>query len=518
MNASELARQIENFLSESPNACVIEDGRVCFEMASAKYSVSEDRGRCLLHLWSEEGNMVRRVVGAELKRETLRLTIQKFGQYRQQKMEICAERDRRSASARRASRSSYQRLLERVLPRQFPGYRVEKISSAMDLERSFGPAYTRCLLRKGQSAFAVVGVNQQESQATVDAALTFALLWHHHCREGESRLVIEGILLFVPPQCSATVRVRAAHLDPGSVKVRIFELDEREECAPEVDTANANIATRLVQCPDEGRIRERFAEAIARVNALAPGLQSVAVSSTELAFRLNGLEVARCRAGLSPNSFRQQQDIVFGAGAYETVLTEENQEQFAELIRRARAVRCAKGEHRDALWRMQPERWLESLVVEEVSALDPRLCSSPLYSQVPAFSASDRGMIDVLCLDRDHRLAVLELKANEDIHLPLQGLDYWARVRWHQQRGEFPQYGYFPGVELSAAPPLLYLVAPALHVHPATDILLSYLSPEIEWALLGVDEHWREELRVVFRKSRRSQAAQRPARTAASHR
>jgi len=254
------------------------------------------------------------------------------------------------------------------------------------------------------------------------------------------------------------------------------------------------------------------------VNALAPGLQSVAVSSTELAFRLNGLEVARCRAGLSPNSFRQQQDIVFGAGAYETVLTEENQEQFAELIRRARAVRCAKGEHRDALWRMQPERWLESLVVEEVSALDPRLCSSPLYSQVPAFSASDRGMIDVLCLDRDHRLAVLELKANEDIHLPLQGLDYWARVRWHQQRGEFPQYGYFPGVELSAAPPLLYLVAPALHVHPATDILLSYLSPEIEWALLGVDEHWREELRVVFRKSRRSQAAQRPARTAASHR
>ncbi len=38
-------------------------------------------------------------------------------------------------------------------------------------------------------------------------------------------------------------------------------------------------------------------------------------------------------------------------------------------------------------------------------------------------------MIDVLTLTREGRLAVLELKADEDIHLPLQGLDYWARVR-----------------------------------------------------------------------------------------
>jgi hypothetical protein len=39
-----------------------------------------------------------------------------------------------------------------------------------------------------------------------------------------------------------------------------------------------------------------------------------------------------------------------------------------------------------------------------------------------------------------------------------------------------------------------------LHVHPATDILLRYVSPQIEWRLLGVDERWRKEVRVVFRK------------------
>ena len=86
------------------------------------------------------------------------------------------------------------------------------------------------------------------------------------------------------------------------------------------------------------------------------------------------------------------------------------------------------------------------------------------------------------------------------LHLPLQGLNYWSRVEWHHTRAEFPRFGYFPGRELSAEKPVLYLVAPALHVHPATDILLRYLSPEIDWEFVGIDERWREGVKVVFRK------------------
>jgi hypothetical protein len=106
----------------------------------------------------------------------------------------------------------------------------------------------------------------------------------------------------------------------------------------------------------------------------------------------------------------------------------------------------------------------------------------------------------VLAVTREGRLAVLELKADEDIHLPLQGIDYWARVAWHHARGEFQKFGYFAGRELAAGAPLLIMVAPALHVHPATDILLRYISPEIEWTLLGIDERWRKDLKIVFRK------------------
>jgi hypothetical protein len=109
-------------------------------------------------------------------------------------------------------------------------------------------------------------------------------------------------------------------------------------------------------------------------------------------------------------------------------------------------------------------------------------------------------MIDVLTTTREGRLAVVELKADEDIHLPLQGLDYWARVAWHHARGEFQRFGYFSGRELTMERPLLFLVAPALHVHPATDVLLHYVAPEIEWTVVGIDERWRDGVKAVFRK------------------
>jgi len=36
--------------------------------------------------------------------------------------------------------------------------------------------------------------------------------------------------------------------------------------------------------------------------------------------------------------------------------------------------------------------------------------------------------------------------------------------------------------------------------YTATDTLLHYISPEIEWSLLALDERWRKQLKVVFRK------------------
>jgi hypothetical protein len=256
---------------------------------------------------------------------------------------------------------------------------------------------------------------------------------------------------------------------------------------------------------------ERFAESIARIQTILPNCEVGVLSPAELSFRWRGLEFARARMGAEAVTFRSKQEVVFGVGPEERVLEDRNWALFVQLLTALRDARHPYGPRHDRLFRMHPERWLEALVRADVSVIDERLETESVYSQVPAFSAADRAMIDVMTLTREGRLAVVELKADEDIHLPLQGLDYWARVQWHHGRGEFLKYGYFGGRELALESPLLFLVAPALRVHPATDTILRYISPEIEWAFVGIDERWREGVRVVFRKrpgQRREMAAQ----------
>ena len=142
------------------------------------------------------------------------------------------------------------------------------------------------------------------------------------------------------------------------------------------------------------------------------------LSPALISFRLHGLDFAQARIAHDPSYFESGEEIVFGIGAEERVLDARNEADFTDLMRLAAAIRGADGPKNHALWRMHPERWLESCMLADIEALDGRLRSQRVYSQVPAFSAADRAMIDVLAMTRENRLAVIELKANEDIHLP----------------------------------------------------------------------------------------------------
>jgi hypothetical protein len=507
MDPARLARELEDFLAVAPAACVLEEGETLFDLRAAKYSISGDDGKCLLHLWSQERNAVRRVVDLEHKQGELRLAVQRFGKGKPSWLEIVVDRDRRPPSAQRQARLQYQRLLGQVLKHRFPEWTVDQLVSTADLEHSFSPVYTRGLLRRGRSSVCVFGVNDSELQASVDGALTFALLWLHYCREREAaRGFVEGLKLFVPSARSRVIHARMHYLNRSGVRFELLEFDEHGRNFEPMDLSDqGNIATRLVRCPDSDRVLDRFASATQQMRAAVPECEAVVLGSTELAFRLHGLEFARARIASSSESFRRGEEIVFGSGVHETLLTPESEQLFHDLMSRLRDLRKTGGDKRHPCWRMQPERWLESEVKSDIAAIDARLDSAYVYAQVPAFAASDRGMIDLLAATRDGQLAVIELKADEDIHLPLQGLDYWSRVKWHHERDEFHRFGYFcsaSGVtrELSSAPLLLLLVTPALHVHPATDTILRYLSPEVDWTLIALDERWREELKVVFRK------------------
>jgi hypothetical protein len=505
MTPESLGTMLSDFLNGSRAAVVVEDSAVVFDLAEAKYSISGEYNKCLVHLWSSERNVVRRVLDAEVKGATLRLQVQRMGQNRPTRLDICRDRDQRSPGARRAERIAYEARLRSALERNFPGWTVARMTTAMNLERSFGPAYLRGWMRQGRRALAVVGVNDQETQATVDGALTCGILWLDHCRLAQQeRHVVEGLVLVVPKGAATVAAQRVAHLHPTAAKWHLNEFDQREDTLVRVETGDCgNLATRLVRAVDERQALERFASSIAHIRGILPMAEVEVLSPAVVSFRQCGLEFAQARVAHDPRNFQSGEEIVFGLGAEERVLDERNEAQFADLVRLAAAVRHKDGPKNHPLWRMHPERWLESLAGANISALDGRLRTDCVYRQVPAFSAADRAMIDILAATCDGRLDVVELKADEDIHLPLQGVDYWSRVAWHQSRGEFAKFGYFPGREISAEKPLLMLVAPALRVHPSTDTILRYLSPEIEWELLGIDERWREELRVVFWKRAR---------------
>ncbi|HEY7616331.1 MAG TPA: hypothetical protein VH744_05975, partial [Terriglobales bacterium] len=308
MDSESLVRGLQDFLATSRDAVVVEDGAVSFDLAGAKYSISGDHGKCLLHLWSAERNIVRRVLDAEVKNGALCLAVQRMGQSRPSKLEICRERDRRTPSAKKAVRSLYQRNLQRVLERFCVGFTLTRLSTSMDLEHSFGPIYARGLLRKGRSAFAVFGVNQEETQASIDAALTFAILWLDTCRHSrDGKLLIEGLKLFLPAGCSALTRERVAHLNRDAAKWQLFELEERDGSVQEIDCSDrGNIATRLVHCPDENAARERFADSIAYIHGLIPEADTAVLSGAEIAFRLYGLEFARARLAHELASFRSK--------------------------------------------------------------------------------------------------------------------------------------------------------------------------------------------------------------------
>jgi hypothetical protein len=506
---------LESFLAESPRAVVLEDGKVLFDMREAKYKLATEHGRCTLHLWGEDRNLVRRVSGTVLRNGVLKLSTHRFGQTKPQTLELVTDRDRRTPSTREATRVKYLRVLERVLLRSFPEFKVDALRTAMDLEKSFGPAYARGSLVQGQKAWAVIAVNEEETQATVDGILTLGILWLQHCREsGDGRKLYQGLKLIVPRGMAMLTLSRMAWLNANVAQWELWELDQKSEEMEQRDAADhGNLTTRLMHAPNEQAAQERFAESTQRVMALVPETMREVVeqrlrSGTELAFLLHGLEFARVRMGYSGNSFNSAQEITFGAGANETPLTEESEDDLRDLVARLFARRIAGGDKRHPLYRMQPERWLESVLRRDVEPLDVRLNPKHVYTQVPAFAAADRGMLDLLGVTDDGRLAVIELKADEDLHLALQGLDYWVRVRWHHLQnpdnntglGEFQRHGYFGGLRLSTDPPRLYLVAPALRVHPATETVLRYLSPRVEWSLVALDERWRAKVKAVWRK------------------
>src|SRR5512146_492847 len=321
-----ILEQIRSYLDAHPRAVMVEGGEVVFRFDQAQYSLQPERSRCLLQVWSEERNIVRRIVSAEPREEHLRLSAQRFGQSKPTVIELIPQEERRPASAKRISRATFQRVLRRSLERNFPGWALESLSFAADLEHSFGPVHMRGLLRLGARSVAVAAVSASEMQASVDALLTTGVLWLQRCRERlAGKRHVEGLRLVAPAGRTVVLRLRMAQLNREAAIWELYELEERSEPLTQQTVADTgNIETRLVRLPDEEAAKRRFQKSIDRVMALAPRAEILVRSAGQISFQLCGLEFARVRTE-HQNGFRVGELLTFGSGPHEVPLNEQTE-------------------------------------------------------------------------------------------------------------------------------------------------------------------------------------------------
>ncbi len=169
--------------------------------------------------------------------------------------------------------------------------------------------------------------------------------------------------------------------------------------------------------------------------------------------------------------------------------------------------RYPEGSARNPLFRLQPESWLQSTLAGDLSQIDDCLGGHVIYHQVPAFAGADRAMLDLLTVTRGGRLAILELKAGRGSALSAPGiglLDSRALVAAAAQLQRSGRAGsrtdISPASRCKPHSPLMYYIVPALRVHPSMDTVLQHLSPAIAWTLIALNEAWRTEPKVIFRK------------------
>ena len=489
-SADEIRAQIDEFIKKCKEPALMEPGEELLLIAPDNF-VLETRGpRLTLQAWNKARNLSRRIL--EVKESTsarLELTVEKFARREGQLFLLDLAHPSGAELGRRSERLVFRERFRMFLRRQFTGWHLAELSAEANLEYSLSPAFPRAFLREGQQGWAAIACPPDGDALAV---LSFGLIWLQHLREREQRVTVHGLAIYVPSGRERLTALRVLWLNPLVAQFELFAYSEQDFVLKIDPKDHGNVDTRL---ESSRRPPPRQAESWSNITSL-PGVERIIKHDGRASLRVHGIEFADLSGGA----------LRFGLGERRPAREHHAPEiaRLVEEISRARSPEAQDREH--PLYRQNPEAWLESQARAQMEVLDASLLPDPIYGQVPAFASGERGIMDLLAVDYSGRLAVVELKTSADLHLPLQALDYWIRVKWHLDRGEFNTFGYFPGIALRPDAPRLLLVAPSLDFHPTTETILGYFAPSIDVERIGLAVEWRKELQVVFRLS----GAQRP--------
>lgn len=379
-----------------------------------------------------------------------------------------------------------------------PETSVERFALSRGARPGHPGRYAHILLKRRTERIAVNGPVVSSQPAAVDAFLSATLLWFRRTADRVKPPYIQQLWLIVSPELLKPLLYRVALLRHSFKElIRVFIVDDdlttltESECPDRQELWKKKLARFP---PVAAATGTELARAIV---AEAPDCIDVVNARHGETLRYFGLPFARVRSLLG------KEKVWFGINrAHRRLLDDTTLIDWRNLLDDLSKHRSASAQdHRHALYRAAPEAWLESLLRRNVTMLDPGLIIAPLHAQFRTARGARLGIrpIDLLALRQDGRLVVIELKVSEDREHVLQGADYWRRVEAHRRRGHIAKARLFGPREIRDEPPLVYLVAPTLRVHPSFQTLAGFITHEIEIYRFDINEDWRSGVRMMRR-------------------
>ncbi|HEY5885049.1 MAG TPA: hypothetical protein VIT88_10205 [Pyrinomonadaceae bacterium] len=455
--------------------------------------------RLVLNSWSEKGSRVWKIYSWEWSGEKLLLQASRRMGAERPLIELVP---RASAAALavtvRTARQARCDQLAHLACSLAPQLKVERASLSPGPRRGQPGPYARIILWQKNHRIAVTGYVMPGKASDADACLAAALLWFQRTAERSRAPYIDYLWLMLEGPVLKPLIQRIALLRQSlRDAIKVYKVDrELLEASLVVVPAREELwRKRLTRFPpvnfeEDGELTKQLAQ-------MAPEAIDVVHARHGKTLRYHGLPFARIRQVLGCER------AWFGLeGRSRKLLEESSETEWLHLIRMLQEHRSASAaDHYHALYRNAGEAWLESLLRRDITRLDPGLIIAPLYAQFRISRAGVPGVrpIDLLALRRDGRLTVIELKIFESREHVLQGVDYWQRVESHRRRGNIARTRLFGDRKIKNEPPLIYLVAPTLRVHPSLTTMAHAIAPDLEIYRFDINEDWRAGVRVMRR-------------------
>jgi hypothetical protein len=484
-----IAATITDFLSTCQSPALLEHGHTPLAIHNERLRLEVTPQGTWMEAWDGDRYWSRRIVQTGVpNRKRLDLESSRFGKRKLTVTLIDTADARSQPRIDKSHRSTLTEQFRTFLTRNFPNWRWEAFRSEAKLEHSFSPLFPTALLTRGNEAVAAIAAPNRDTSFHV---LTFALIWLDYVRKWHGELAARRLLLYLPSEFARPALLLARHLN-------------RERLTTDIRLYSSKDLDLPLDPNDQGNLHSEVLPRYSRLAGPAWWIQFLArhpeVDSIEepdggLSFRVRGLTFAR----LIPTTGNDRPRLTYGINK-RTPATQDQIPRIESLLADLNSLRSTTTPHRNHKhYLAEPERWLESQLRRNLQEVDADLQPAHLYGQVLGSIGGERSALDLLGIDRAGRLQILELKATEDIHLPLQAFDYWLRIRHHQRHNDFAGNGYFPTEQISPAPPRLFLISPSLHFHPMTETVLRYLPRECETVRIGINSDWRQHFDVVLR-------------------